>query len=152
RCKLYANCAGCQYQHVAYRHQLELKRNQIRDIFQRIGGIKEPPIEPVVASPREYGYRNKIVVHGPGKPGFWTVRGRAIIPVANCPIARDEINGKLSGPMAVDKHLTIRSNSTSNVWTFTEPAPDELIEEVVLGKTLVVPLGSFFQVNREVIE
>ncbi len=156
RCPYYRNCAGCQYQHIDYRHQLELKHSQIRDVFQRIGKIPDPPIEPVVGSPKPYAYRNKIVVHGPGQPGFWTVRGRSIIPIERCPIARDEINEKLSAlssqPSAVEKHLTIRCNSAGNVWTFTEPAPDELIEEIVLGKTLQVPVGSFFQVNREVIE
>lgn len=151
-CPYYRQCAGCQYQHVEYAHQLELKRKQIRDIFQRIGGIAEPPIEPVVASPRQYGYRNKIVVHGPGSPGFWTVRGRSILPVEQCPISREEVSRKLKEPLAVDKHLTIRCNFAGKVWTFTGPAPDELIEEVVLGKTLRVPLGSFFQVNLGVIE
>jgi tRNA/tmRNA/rRNA uracil-C5-methylase (TrmA/RlmC/RlmD family) len=151
RCPYYMKCAGCQYQHIDYPQQLELKRNQIRDVFQRIGGIAEPPIEPVIGSLKPYAYRNKIVVHGPGQPGFWTVRGRSIIAIDRCPIARDEINEKLSGPLAVDKHLTIRCNSAGNVWTFTEPAPDELIEEVVLDKTLQVPLGSFFQVNADVI-
>ena len=152
RCKLFANCAGCQYQHIAYSHQLELKRAQIRDVFQRIGKLPDPPIAPVVGSPREYAYRNKLVVHGPGKPGFWTQRGRAIIPVDNCPIARDEVNAKLAGPLAVDKHLTIRCNSAGKVWTFTDPAPNDIIEEVVLGKTLRSPVSSFFQINREVIE
>ena len=150
RCQYYQQCAGCQYQHVDYRHQLELKRKQIIDIFQRIGGIKTPPIEPVVASSREYAYRNKLVVHGPGAPGFWTMRGRSVIPIARCEIAREEINAKLSEPLAVDKHLTLRSNSAGQTWLFT--ASDEIIEETVLGKTLRVPLGSFFQVNREVIE
>lgn len=150
-CSLYRQCAGCQYQHVDYRHQLELKRAQIRDVFQRIGKIPDPPIEPVVASPKPYGYRNKIVVHGPGVPGFWTMRGKSIIPVKRCDIARDEINAKLTGPLEVDKHLTLRVNSTGQTWLFAEP-PDDLIEEDILGKTLRVPVGSFFQVNREVIE
>ncbi len=150
-CAYYRQCAGCQYQHIDYRHQLELKRAQIRDVFQRIGKIPEPPIEPVIASPKPYGYRNKIVVHGPGQPGFWSMRGKSIIPVERCVIARDEINAKLTGPLEVDKHLTIRVNSAGQVWTFTEPAPREQIEEVVLGKTLHVPLGSFFQINADVI-
>ena len=181
-CGYYRRCAGCQYQHIEYAHQLELKRSQIRDIFQRIGAIPEPPIEPVVASPRPYGYRNKIVIHGPGKPGFWSVRGRSIIAVDRCPIAREEINEKLSalssqplgapqpgeGGSVEQKHLTIRCNSEGQVWTFAEsrgtsvsPVHSEEvgqagslshIEESVLGKTLHVPLGSFFQVNQGVIE
>jgi 23S rRNA (uracil1939-C5)-methyltransferase len=87
RCPYYMKCAGCQYQHVAYEHQLELKRRQIRDVFERIGKMANPPVEPVVGSPRQYHYRNKIVVHGPGKPGFWTMRGRSIIAIDQCPIA-----------------------------------------------------------------
>ena len=93
-CAYYANCAGCQYQHIEYTHQLAMKQGQIRDLFQRIGKIPEPPIEPVVASPRPYHYRNKIVVHGPGKPGFWTMRGRSIVQIEQCPIAtNDKMNG-----------------------------------------------------------
>jgi tRNA/tmRNA/rRNA uracil-C5-methylase (TrmA/RlmC/RlmD family) len=172
RCPYYMTCAGCQYQHVDYAHQLELKRNQIRDVFERIGKIKNPPIEPVVGSPRQYHYRNKIVVHGPGKPGFWTVRGRSIIPVDQCPIAREEISRRLSAVSSQSsvegKHLTIRCNSAGQVWTFAEsrtgfqivsdaPAVGQAgsssdAEETVLGKTLRVPLGSFFQVNQGVIE
>jgi tRNA/tmRNA/rRNA uracil-C5-methylase (TrmA/RlmC/RlmD family) len=151
RCPYYANCAGCQYQHIDYAHQLELKRAQIRDVFQRIGKITDPPIEPVAGSPRQYHYRNKIVVHGPGKPGFWSMRGRSIIPIEQCPIAREQINVKLTEPMAVNKHLTLRCDSAGNVRTFEEPAPEELIAEELLGKQLEVPLGSFFQVNSGVI-
>ena len=79
RCPYYTRCAGCQYQHITYDHQLELKRKQIVDVFERIGKIPNPPIAPVVASPQPYHYRNKLVVHGPGKPGFWTTRGRSIL-------------------------------------------------------------------------
>ena len=171
RCPYYMKCAGCQYQHIDYGHQLELKRSQIRDVFERIGKISSPPIEPVVASPHPYSYRNKIVVHGPGKPGFWTVRGRSIIAVDRCPIARDEINAKLvevSQQSLENVHLTIRCNSERQVWLYTEtrrasagspedeaptePQTQSTISETVLGKTLCVPLGSFFQVNQGVIE
>lgn len=173
RCPYYMNCAGCQYQHVDYPHQLELKRSQIRDVFERIGKIPNPPIEAVVGSPRPYHYRNKIVVHGPGKPGFWTMRGRSIVPVEQCPISREEINERLAEVSRQDLenvHLTIRSNSAGQVRCYSESrknasemlappgevggasAPVAAVEEIILGKTLHVPLGSFFQVNREVIE
>src|SRR5882724_832006 len=99
---------------------VEFKRSQIRDVFERIGKIASPPIEPVVGSPREYHYRNKIVVHGPGKPGFWTVRGRSIIGIEQCPIAREEVNAKLteiSQQPLENVHLTVRSNSAGEVWS-----------------------------------
>src|SRR5258706_1838690 len=172
RCPYYMKCAGCQYQHIEYAFQLELKRKQIRDVFQRIGKMPEPPIEAVVGSPRDYPYRNKIVVHGPGKPGFWSPRGRSILAIDQCPIAREEVNAKLaeiSQQSLENVHVTIRSNAVGEVWTYSEtrrahadsldedpaaelPITHKMIEETILGKTLQVPLGSFFQVNREVIE
>ena len=172
RCPYYMRCAGCQYQHIEYAAQTELKGKQIRDVFERIGKIPNPPVAAVVGSPRDYHYRNKIVVHGPGKPGFWSPRGRSILAIEQCPIAREEVNAKLaevSQQSLENVHLTIRSNSERKVWTYTETrraavdsldddAPAELpithttIAETILGKTLQVPLGSFFQVNREVIE
>ncbi len=155
RCPYYAHCAGCQYQHINYAHQLELKRKQIRDIFQRIGGMKEPSIEPVVASPRQYHYRNKIVVHGPGKPGFWTMRGRSVIAVGQCPIAREEINTTLtdvSQQELANVHLTIRCDSAGQARTFVEPSAEKQITETILGNQFVAPEGSFFQVNQGVIE
>lgn len=154
-CPYYANCAGCQYQHVGYAHQLAMKQAQIKDVFQRIGRMTDAPIAPVVGSPRPYQYRNKIVVHGPGKPGFWTVRGRSIVQIQQCPIAREPVNERLaalSQQELANVHVTIRVNSAGQTWVFSEPAGEDQIEETVLGKTLVAPLGSFFQVNREVIE
>jgi 23S rRNA (uracil1939-C5)-methyltransferase len=181
KCAYYANCAGCQYQHIDYPHQLELKQKQIIDIFQRIGKISNAPVEPVVASPRPYYYRNKIVVHGPGRPGFWSQRGRSIIAIEQCPIAREEINERLaevSRQILQDIHLTIRCNSEGQIWLYQElrggqkkladdesrpdeeeqaetDQPDEsempAIPETLLGKTLHVPIGSFFQVNAGVI-
>ncbi len=155
RCPYYANCAGCQYQHIDYAQQLVMKQAQIRDVFERIGKIKEPPVAPVVGSPRQYHYRNKLVVHGPGKPGFWTQRGRSIINIDQCPIAREEVNAKLAevAKQELEKvHVTIRCNSAGQTWSFIEATPDQRITETILGKELTAPLPSFFQVNREVIE
>lgn len=151
RCPYYTRCAGCQYQHMDYAHQLELKRAQIREVLERIGKIADPPVAPVVASPRPYHYRNKLVVHGPGVPGFWSVRGREIIPITQCPIAREPIHARLTEPLAVNTHLTLRCDSDGKVYVFAEPAPEELIVEELIGRRLEVPLGSFFQVNPEVI-
>jgi 23S rRNA (uracil1939-C5)-methyltransferase len=170
RCPYYANCAGCQYQHIEYTHQLDMKRAQIRDVFQRIGKIPEPPIATVVPSPRPYHYRNKLVVHGPGRPGFWTQRGRSILNIEQCPIAREEINVKLAEVARQelsDVHLTIRCNTEGHLWLWTEtrgagvqpaqsssPSSSEapsFIPETILGRTLHVPVGSFFQINQDVI-
>ena len=54
--------------------------------------------------------------------------------------------------------MAVHGDADGPAWTRStptksaEPAVVETITETILGKTLRVPLGSFFQVNREVIE
>ena len=58
KCALFGKCGGCQYQNLNYPAQLRLKTEQIRDLFSRIGGIKDAPVDPAIGSPREWGYRS----------------------------------------------------------------------------------------------
>lgn len=62
RCPLFGKCGGCQYQHLAYEQQLEWKRRQVEELLLHMAGLSFP-VSPVVASPREYGYRSKITPH-----------------------------------------------------------------------------------------
>lgn len=50
-------------QHIAYAHQLELKYRQVAETFRRIEKLSLPPLAPVIASPRPYGYRGKAEFH-----------------------------------------------------------------------------------------
>jgi tRNA/tmRNA/rRNA uracil-C5-methylase (TrmA/RlmC/RlmD family) len=61
-CRYFAQCGGCQYQHVDYAAQLRLKHKQIADLFERIGGFEQARVAPVIPSPRPYGYRNRIMI------------------------------------------------------------------------------------------
>lgn len=59
-CEHYGLCGGCSWQHMAYRHQLEFKRQQVVDNFQRIGKFDFPEPEPVIESENTTHYRNKL--------------------------------------------------------------------------------------------
>src|SRR5438270_905335 len=61
-CRYFGDCGGCQYQHIDYPAQLELKHKQISTLFQRVGGFSNVTITPVVPCPRPYGYRNRIMI------------------------------------------------------------------------------------------
>jgi 23S rRNA (uracil1939-C5)-methyltransferase len=71
-CPYFGSCGGCQWQHVAYATQLAAKAQAVRDAFTRIGHLDAAVAEPV-ASPREYGYRNRIELHS------GTVEGRTVL-------------------------------------------------------------------------
>lgn len=61
-CPLFGRCGGCQYQHLAYAAQLRWKQRQVAELLEHMAGITFQ-VAPVVASPREYGYRSKITPH-----------------------------------------------------------------------------------------
>ena len=47
-CRYFGQCGGCQLQHVAYEHQLEIKEKQVREIFERLGKFSSPPLLSVI--------------------------------------------------------------------------------------------------------
>ncbi len=61
-CPYFAACGGCQYQHIAYPAQVDFKRKQVADLFERIGGFDTCLVESVIPCPAPYGYRNRILI------------------------------------------------------------------------------------------
>lgn len=59
-CEHYGLCGGCSWQHVDYLHQLEFKRQQVVDSFQRIGKFEFPTIPEALGSHDIKNYRNKL--------------------------------------------------------------------------------------------
>src|SRR5215210_7507177 len=47
-CEHYPACGGCRFQDLAYEAQIAAKHDQVRDALQRIGGLPDPPLEPIV--------------------------------------------------------------------------------------------------------
>jgi 23S rRNA (uracil1939-C5)-methyltransferase len=59
-CAHYPACGGCRFQDLAYDAQAAAKEAQVRDALVRIGGIPEPPLEPMVPAEEPFFYRNKL--------------------------------------------------------------------------------------------
>jgi 23S rRNA (uracil1939-C5)-methyltransferase len=59
-CQHYPACGGCRFQDLAYGAQLDAKAAQVRDALVRIGGIAEPPLEPIIPAESVFHYRNKL--------------------------------------------------------------------------------------------
>lgn len=136
-CAHFGACGGCQYQHIAYPTQLAMKRKQVADLFQRIGGIAQDIVAPVVPCPEPYGYRNRIMIRSQwNKPeqrlniGF--IR-------ADCGLVEDIFECKIAEP-ALNQQIThVRNN----------PPPKGGIKVVlrIPPEDWEVPRDSFFQNN-----
>src|SRR3954453_17811077 len=59
-CAHYPACGGCRFQDLAYEAQAAAKEDQVLDALRRIGGIAEPPLEPIVPAVDQFQYRNKM--------------------------------------------------------------------------------------------
>jgi 23S rRNA (uracil1939-C5)-methyltransferase len=59
-CAHYPACGGCRFQDLAYEAQLEAKAAQVADSLRRLGGIADPPLEPIVPAESIFHYRNKL--------------------------------------------------------------------------------------------
>jgi 23S rRNA (uracil1939-C5)-methyltransferase len=59
-CKYFGVCGGCTWQHTQYEAQLLLKRQNVVDAFERIGGFKGVEVAQTLPASETYFYRNKI--------------------------------------------------------------------------------------------
>jgi 23S rRNA (uracil1939-C5)-methyltransferase len=121
-CPYFGRCGGCAYQHIEYQHQLAVKWRQVRDALQRIGKLKDVPMRPIISSPRQYAYRNRITVHAlDGMIGFFRRDSHRLIDIERCPISGDEVNYALAElreqKHVRDGHYTLRTASEPRVFS-----------------------------------
>ena len=60
RCAHVDQCGGCRMQELPYEAQLRVKQRQVVDTLRHLGGIADPPVNPIVAAPDAWHYRNKM--------------------------------------------------------------------------------------------
>lgn len=170
QCPLFGRCGGCQYQHLTYAEQLKWKRQQVEELLKYMAGV-EFAVNPVIGSPREFGYRSKITPHfqawsksraigEPAAIGFLKQGSRfEIVDVPQCPIATPEINAKLTevraktqariaaGEYKRDATLLLRHAQEGVITDY-----DAVIHEVVEPLRLHFLARDFFQNNPFILE
>ena len=142
RCEHFGVCGGCAYQHVPYEVQLRWKREQVRSLFERIGGVKNPPVQEVVPSPRVWAYRNRIRLHASrGRVGFFAKYGRSIVDVRRCEIAEESLNQRLAAirrSAPKEGEIVLDARSGKRFFEQTNDAAAEelalLVERLLVGK------------------
>ncbi|MCK0472312.1 23S rRNA (uracil(1939)-C(5))-methyltransferase RlmD [Halalkalibacter sp. APA_J-10(15)] len=94
-CTIYERCGGCQMQHMSYEGQLIFKQKQVKDVLERIGGLREVPVHQTIGMSEPWRYRNKAQVPmgeegGLVIGGFYQERSHTIINTDKCLIQTEE--------------------------------------------------------------
>ena len=90
QCPYFEKCGGCDFQHLTYEREKEIKTEIIKREFEKIG-VKEK-IE-FVESEKRYNYRNKITLkHLNGKLGYNEASSHQFVEISFCPLADEKIN------------------------------------------------------------
>lgn len=150
-CAHFGVCGGCHYQHMPYQKQLEAKAEILRDQLQRIGKISDPPVKPMVASPRDYYYRNRIQFHitGEGRLGFHERLSGQVFPIEECHLPVDSINQVWPRlevePIPGLQRVNLRSGGDEDVLIVLESEdpllPEFSVEELPVSVAHLGPAG-----------
>lgn len=90
RCPVAGPCGGCTLQHLSYEKQTEYKKKHVQNCLERIGGLKDIPMEPIIAMEEPWYYRNKAQFpvsrgkDGKVKIGFFAGHTHSVIDTAHC--------------------------------------------------------------------
>ncbi len=96
-CPIAGRCGGCSWQHLSEKEQLHQKWMIVQDNFNKF--LPGVPFEvlPVISSPRDYRYRNRIQPKYDAKNfGFFAQGSHTIIPITDCLISEEMITEKFS--------------------------------------------------------
>jgi 23S rRNA (uracil1939-C5)-methyltransferase len=96
-CAVYHQCGGCQLQHMDYEMQLEMKRQQVENVFKKIAHITDVEVKPTLGMEDPWRYRNKVQIpvgekDGELITGFYRKKSHEIIDGMETCIITDKVN------------------------------------------------------------
>lgn len=96
-CPVFDLCGGCQLQNLNYPAQLREKEYILKETLGRLGGLYDVAIEPIVPSPKEFGFRNKVTLSTWFYKGKWHVGynqkgSNRKVAIDSCPISTDIVD------------------------------------------------------------
>ncbi|MDP6667398.1 MAG: 23S rRNA (uracil(1939)-C(5))-methyltransferase RlmD [Dehalococcoidia bacterium] len=165
-CQYFLSCSGCQWQHVSYGYQLELKRRRVQREIDRHESLAHVEVDATVESAKRLGYRN----HGrftigkrdnAGQVGYVNAVTRRFLRIDECLLMDESINrtlGLVQDRMDGQTQMSIRTGSNTESM-LVQPrmsisglgvvTGEQHYEEEVRGSRFRVAASSFFQVNTD---
>ena len=87
-CNAPDSCGGCVYRNITYEHELELKREYVKNAFRKCG-LPDVTVNDVLMADKDLGYRNKAQYpvkseKGKIRAGFYAAKTHNIVPCESC--------------------------------------------------------------------
>ncbi len=166
QCRYFGECSGCQWQHIDYAHQLEIKRDIVTRALADYESLRTVEVAETLPSPNRFGYRNHArftVGRGAdaGIAGYMNADTRRFVRIDHCLIMDDRINetlAQLQGRLDRMTQFSIRVGANTGDMIIQPLLPEEIQDvpsgrqkyvEKVRDATFQVAASSFFQVNTE---
>ncbi len=96
-CPVAKKCGGCDFWHMDYEAELELKADRVKDCLNRLAGEHLERV-PILAAPSCHGYRNKAQYpvaekNGRAYAGFFQAGSHSVVENDRCAILPPEMDG-----------------------------------------------------------
>ena len=165
-CPYFGPCSGCQWQHIDYRFQLQLKQQLVEISLKSYENLSNVRVSSTVPSPDQLGYRNhaRFTVRFGGQLGFSNRITRQFIRIQKCEIMTPVINDvllELQDRCGETTNLSVRVGISTGDKLIQPALKSSLIPvvtgqkwylEEIKGRTFRVSSPSFFQVNTRQAE
>lgn len=152
RCIHFGLCGGCHYQHLPYEEQLAAKTAILRDQLQRIARLPDPAVEPCVASPESYYYRNYVQFHltPEGELGYHLARSEKTFAIQECHLPEEVLNQIWPQldfePLPNLERIHLRQGADEDILLALESkgmaAPEVSVEDLPVSIVHLSPAGS----------
>jgi 23S rRNA (uracil1939-C5)-methyltransferase len=134
-CQYFSLCGGCHYQHAAYEHQLEIKKEILRETLRRTAKI-ELPCEIEVHSSAPWNYRNRSRLQVRTKPdfavGYFKHASHQLQSVEQCPISSPLINRGIAALWQMGRAGKAAAD-VREIEFFANAGDSELLAEILCG-------------------
>ncbi len=160
-------CGKCQWQHIDYPAQVLIKQDVFTEELER-GGLKNPPVRPIIASPKAWGYNHHMIftvggdrtpipngVDEDGEPvflpnpslflGFPSLDDGGLIPITECQILHpdlldlyEQLDLDLTGLRRVKMQIG-SDGATMLILTALESTAPQVETELRVSVNLILP-------------
>ena len=109
-CRYFLRCGGCHYQQASYEHQIEIKKEILRENLRRIAKLELTCEVQAHLSP-PWNYRNRSRLQVRTRPefaaGYFKFASHELLPVEECPISSPLINQAIAPLWRVGRAGTV---------------------------------------------